>query len=255
MKKIISYLLYIILFINLFTLNIKADNFEIVKFNKCVDGDTASFILNDEIVKVRFLAIDAPETVHPKKDKDPIGILASNYTCEKIKNAKEIKLEYDPGSNKKDKYGRLLAWIWVDDTLLQEDLIELGYAKVYYIYGDYKYTSKLYEIEEKAKKEKLGIWEEPPIYKVDFYIDETLIKTINVTQNDKIDSFTPSKKGYKFVSWNLNNKVFDFDTRIDKDLKLDASFEKELSIYELIIYIILIYFIQKFGIKKVKWKK
>lgn len=255
MKKRFYYLLYIIFFINLFTLNIKAESFNIVKFNKCIDGDTASFILNDEVVKVRFLAIDTPETVHPNKDKDPIGILASNFTCEKIKNAKEIKLEYDSGSDKKDKYNRLLAWIWVDNILLQEELIELGYAKVYYIYGDYKYTSKLYETEDKAKQNKLGIWKEPPIYKIDFYIDQNLIKSENVTLNDKLDFFKPTKKGYKFISWELNNKTFDFDTRIDKDLKLDASFEKEISIYEIIIYIIIVYIIQKFGLKNVKWKK
>ena len=255
MKKFFYYFLYIIIVINIFASNINASDYDIVKFNKCIDGDTASFILDEEIIKVRFLAIDTPESVHPKKEVDPIGILASNYTCEKLKNAKEIKLEYDPGSNKKDKYSRLLAWIWVDNSLLQEELIKLGYAKVYYIYGNYKYTTQLYEIEEKAKKDKLGIWENPLIYTVDFYSDEKLLKTEKVTLNDKANYFIPVKKGYRFISWNYNNIVFNFDTRIDKDMKLEATFEREISIYEIFIYIIIIYIIQKLGIKRIKLKK
>ena len=48
--------------------------------------------------------------------------------------------------------------MFVDDELLQEQLIQKGYAKVAYLYGDYKYTSRLQEAEKKAKAERLGIW-------------------------------------------------------------------------------------------------
>ena len=65
-------------------------------------------------------------------------------------------MEYE--KEKDDKYGRCLAWVFVDDELLQEQLIQKGYAKVAYLYGDYKYTSRLQEAEKKAKAERLGIW-------------------------------------------------------------------------------------------------
>lgn len=255
MKKYFNYILYILILFNLFVLNISADDFETVKFHKCIDGDTASFLLDDEIIKVRFLAIDTPETVHPKKDINPIGVLASDYTCNKIKNAKEIKLEYDAGSDKKDKYNRTLAWIWVDDSLLQEELIEQGLGKVNYIYGDYKYTETLYEKEEIAKKNNLGMWKDPIVYTVEFYIDEKLLKSENVIENSIVDKFIPSKKGYKFISWKENNKDFDFNTRINDNVKLNASFEKQISIYEIIFYLIIIYILQKLGYKKIKWRK
>ena len=156
MKKI--YCVLILLFIFLVDFNVYALSKKEVKFSKCVDGDTARVILNKEEIKVRFLAIDTPESVHPTKEEEQFGKETSEYTCEKLKNAKTILIEYDPESDKTDKYDRHLVWIYVDDILLQKDLIEKGYAKVAYLYGDYLYTDELKEVEEVAKKSGVGIW-------------------------------------------------------------------------------------------------
>ena len=51
-----------------------------------------------------------------------------------------------------------MAWIWVDDVLLQEEIIKSGLAKVAYLYNDYKYTQLLLEQEEVAKTKKINIW-------------------------------------------------------------------------------------------------
>ena len=129
---------------------------EKVTFSKCADGDTARFIINNEEKKVRFLAIDTPEV-----DKnEPISKEAKEFTCNALKNAKEIYLEYDSNSDKEDKYGRVLAFVYVDDKLLQEELISRGYAKVAYIYGDYEHVDELRELEKQAKDNQLGIWQE-----------------------------------------------------------------------------------------------
>lgn len=125
-----------------------------VKLSKCVDGDTARFILNKEEIKARFLAIDTPESVHPTKGVEPYGKEASEYTCNALKNAKKITIEYDSDSDKTDKYKRHLVWVYVDDVLLQKTLIEKGYAKVAYLYGKYQYTDELKETEEKVKPQK-----------------------------------------------------------------------------------------------------
>ena len=127
---------------------------EKVTFYKCSDGDTARFIINDKETKVRFLAIDTPEI-----DKnDPYAKAASDYTCNALKNAKEIYLEYDGSSDKEDKYGRVLAFVYVDNILLEKSLIENGLAKVAYIYGDYEHVEELREAENLAKEKGLGIW-------------------------------------------------------------------------------------------------
>lgn len=139
---------------------------EIVTLEKCVDGDTATFKdQSGTTFKTRFLAIDTPETVHPTKEVELYGKEASTYTCTQLTNATEIKLEYDEGSSKVDKYGRRLAWIFIDDELLQKQLVKKGYAKVAYLYGDYKYTNILKVVEKQAKIEKIGIWSNKEVRK------------------------------------------------------------------------------------------
>ena len=153
MKKVVLFL-----FVFLLTVPVYANEKKEVTFSKCVDGDTASFILDNEEIKARFLAIDTPETVHPTKGEEPFGKEASNYTCDKLTNAKKIVIEYDDGSSKLDKYKRHLVWVYYDDNFLQEELLEKGYAKVAYLYGNYAYTDELKKVEGKAKEEKIGIW-------------------------------------------------------------------------------------------------
>ena len=128
-----------------------------VTFKECVDGDTAKFNVNGEKKTARFLAIDTPETVKPNTAVQPYGKQASEYTCSALTNAKKIELENDPNATK-DKYGRILVWVWVDDSLLNDDLVKLGLAKVAYLYDDYTYTSELKEDELVAKAQKLNIW-------------------------------------------------------------------------------------------------
>ena len=133
---------------------------EIVKFSNCVDGDTIKILVGKEEKTVRMLAIDTPESVHPTKGVEYYGKEASNYTCETVKNAKKIEIEYDSNSDKTDKYDRLLVWVFIDGKLLQKDLIEKGYAKVAYLYDDYKYTKELENAQELTSAKEIGIWNE-----------------------------------------------------------------------------------------------
>ena len=133
---------------------------EQVEFSKCVDGDTFKIVMDNEIKTVRMLAIDTPESVHPTKEAEKYGKESSKYTCDLLTNAKKIELEYDNNSDKLDKYNRVLAWVFVDDYLLQDILVRNGYAEVAYLYNEYKYTNILKEHETLAKLEKLNIWSE-----------------------------------------------------------------------------------------------
>jgi len=126
-----------------------------VTLNKCVDGDTAYFNLNEEVIKTRFLAIDTPESTN---EIEEYGKEASNFTCNALTNAKKIEIEYDENSDKTDKYKRDLVWVWIDDALLQETLLKEGLAEVKYLYGDYEYTAHLQEVETKAKTAKIKLW-------------------------------------------------------------------------------------------------
>jgi len=167
MKKIIVFFI-----IFLFTINVSAFNKNdkiTVTLNKCVDGDTAIFNYKNEEMKVRFLAIDTPELKDDKEKIIKYGNEAKDFTCNKLKNAKKIVIEFDPNSDIEDKYGRYLGWIFVDDKLLQKEIVSKGYAKVAYLYGDYKYTDELQVAETHARKNKLKIWSEdksPTLYQI-----------------------------------------------------------------------------------------
>lgn len=131
---------------------------ETVTFAKCVDGDTIKVKKDSKEYSVRLLAVDTPETVKRGANIEPFGKEASQYTCKQITNAKEIVLEYDPNSQQQDKYGRLLAWVYVDHELLQAKLIEQGYAEVAYLYDNYLYTKQLQQLQKQAQEAKKGMW-------------------------------------------------------------------------------------------------
>lgn len=128
-----------------------------VTLDHCIDGDTASFIVEGKKESVRFLSIDTPETVKPGTPVQPFGKESSTRTCELLSNADEIKFEYEE-SDRRDKYNRLLAWVFVDDNLLQLTLVEDGLAKISFEKQSYKYLSLLEDAEISAKKKKLNIW-------------------------------------------------------------------------------------------------
>lgn len=157
MKKVCFLMIMLICSLSL----VQANTRETVKLAKCVDGDTTHFIVDGATVKVRYLAINAPEYT---KKKEPYGKEASKYVCEILTTAKTIELEYDDGSDKLDKYGRTLAWVYVDGQLLQQKLVEQGLAEVKYIYGDYAYTNELKKAEKVAKADKLNMWSDKESY-------------------------------------------------------------------------------------------
>ena len=129
-------------------------NENIVKMSSCIDGDTARVVLKDQEVKLRFLAGDTPEL----SSKDYYAREAADYTCNRLLSAKEIVLEFDPLADEEDKFGRKLAWVFVDGELLQEELVDKGYARVRYIYDDYKYVDRLKRLEKNARRNQIGVW-------------------------------------------------------------------------------------------------
>lgn len=220
-----------------------------VSFSKCVDGDTAKFILDDEVITARFLAIDTPETVHPTKGVEPFGKEASNYTCEKLTSAKKIILEYDDGSTKKDKYDRHLVWVYYDDHFLQEELIQLGYAKIAYLYGNYQYTIDLQNAEVVAKSNKIGLWGDYEFtdvekeYTVTFSYNGEKEKVTVFEGNTVTPISNPEKENYTFIGWYEEEELYDFSTPVTKDIKLVAKFEKieeEIPFYIYVVGIILL---------------
>lgn len=207
---------------------------EIVELIKCVDGDTATFSINGKRKKVRFLGIDTPESVHPYKEVEEYGSSASEYTCNLLKNANLLELSYENNLSKTDKYGRILAWVWADNELVQEKLVSIGYAKVKYVYAKYSKLDILYKAQKEAKEKKLGIWYDyedkeyqNKTYKVTFKVSNNE-EVITVKEGEIIDIIdNPVKDGYVFAGWTHSNMPYDLSNPITKNIKVKAKFTKK----------------------------
>ena len=111
--------------VDIFTSTATANRYKVIRV---VDGDTFVIDYNGKEEKVRLIGIDTPESVHPDADRNSAaGITASDYT-KSLLQGKSVELEFDV--QERDKYGRLLAYAYVDGYMLNKKLLEDGYAVV-----------------------------------------------------------------------------------------------------------------------------
>jgi len=119
---------------------------------RVIDGDT---IVIGETEKVRLIGIDTPEAVHPNKPVEYFGKEASAFT-RKMVEGKQVRLEYD--WQRKDKYGRTLAYVYLEDgTFLNLEIIKQGYGFAYTKYP-FKFLEEFRQAEKEARQNKIGLW-------------------------------------------------------------------------------------------------
>ncbi|WP_197084047.1 thermonuclease family protein [Sphingobacterium sp. Ag1] len=128
-----------------------------VYVTKVIDGDTFWVNNGSEKFKVRFIGIDAPETRNSRgKLKGPYAKEAKEYVRQLTEN-KWVKLEFDV--QKKDRYQRLLAYIYLQDgTFLNADLVKSGFAVVDTYPPNLKHTNLLVKLQHEAREENRGLW-------------------------------------------------------------------------------------------------
>ena len=200
-----------------------------VELVSCVDGDTAKFKENGIVSTYRFLGINTKEYTS-KKEK--YGYEASIYTCNRLENSESIYVSYEKTSTHYDDYNRRLVWVYVDDKLLQEELLKKGLAEVKYVYTKLTYLDKLYKSENIAKKKRLNIFKnyKEKIFTSNEYTvlfrNDSFTKEINVIGGNKIDLINnPKQKNKTFKGWSINGKLYDLSTPVKNNLILDAMFE------------------------------
>lgn len=144
-----------------------------------VDGDTIKILKLDttnrstvastglETTTVRLIGINTPETVDLRRPVECFGKEASNKAKE-ILLGQNIIVELDSTQGTKDKYGRLLAYIYLekDGIFFNKYMIEQGYAYEYTYDMPYKYQSQFKEAEKKARDLKSGLWAEGVCVKI-----------------------------------------------------------------------------------------
>ena len=124
------------------------------------DGDTIKIAIDDATETIRLIGVDTPETVHPSEPVECFGREASNKTKSVLMNSK-VRIEKDPSQGERDHYGRLLAYVFLEDgTNFNQLLIEEGYAYEYTYDATYKYQSEFKQAQRSAEMNKKGLWGE-----------------------------------------------------------------------------------------------
>jgi len=124
----------------------------IAKVTRVVDGDTIKLETGESL---RYIGIDSPETVDPRKPVQCYGKEASAKNKELVEG-KTVKLEKDVSET--DKYGRLLRYIWLGDVLVNELLVREGYAQSSSYPPDVKYQDRFIDAQRLAREENKGLW-------------------------------------------------------------------------------------------------
>jgi len=122
---------------------------------RVVDGDTIEVRLGAHTRDVRLIGVDTPETVHPTDPVECFGDAASRFT-EGALESKQIRLEFDV--ERKDQYGRTLAYVWLGPQLLNRTLVRRGYATVATFPPNVRYVDAFLAAERKARAGAAGLW-------------------------------------------------------------------------------------------------
>lgn len=124
---------------------------------KVDDGDTIVVDMNGSKETVRFIGVDTPETHDPRKPVQCYGQEASNYT-KNLLQGKVVRLQADPLDTNRDRYGRLLRYVYFpDNTLVETKLLTEGYALAYTAFPFQK-IDEFTGYENAAKSANKGLW-------------------------------------------------------------------------------------------------
>lgn len=121
------------------------------------DGDTIRVDIDGKNEKIRLTGVDTPETSAPNTPRQCYGKEATDFTKLLTMNT-SVRLEKDPKSSDRDRYGRLLRYVYLQDgRLLQAELIGQGYGFAYLSFPFTK-SDEFKASQEKAVAEKRGLW-------------------------------------------------------------------------------------------------
>ncbi len=122
-----------------------------------VDGDTVDVAFaSGRRERVRILGANTPETVDPRRPVECFGPQASAYTHRRLAPGTRVTLELDV--EKRDKYGRLLAYVYVGGARYDDELLRLGYAHLLIIPPNGVHASALVAAELDARRARRGLW-------------------------------------------------------------------------------------------------
>jgi len=145
---------FILLLLNYFGIGQDQTMHQVLKVS---DGDTILVDMFGKTETIRFIGVDTPETHHPSKPIQCYGPEASDFMTEKL-TGEYVRLEVDPLSGNRDRYDRLLRFVYTQDgELLNKTLVEDGYG---FAVTGFNHTKmpQFVAAETNAKAQKRGLW-------------------------------------------------------------------------------------------------
>jgi micrococcal nuclease len=115
---------------------------------RVIDGDTIVVQLDGAREHVRYIGIDTPEM----DDERPAvrrRAAAAKEANARLVDGRRVRLELD--AERRDRYGRLLAYVWVGDTLVNEVLVRTGHAAPYTVPPNVKYADRFLDAARDAR--------------------------------------------------------------------------------------------------------
>lgn len=128
--------------------------YEVIRFS---DGDTIVVDMNGKEETIRMIGVDTPETHHPDLPVQCYGPAAAAYTNNLIADQR-VRLEADPTNQNRDRYDRLLRYVYLPDgRLVQAEIIKSGHG---FAYTSFPFTKKdeFMRLEQEAKQNYKGLW-------------------------------------------------------------------------------------------------
>jgi micrococcal nuclease len=122
---------------------------------RVVDGDTVEVLISGREEDLRYIGVDSPETVKPGEPVQCFGRQASAFNG-RLVEGRRVRLVYD--AERRDVYGRLLAYVYLHGTLVNAELVRRGYARTLTIEPNDTFAPLFARLQRRAGREGRGLW-------------------------------------------------------------------------------------------------
>jgi len=182
---------------------------------RVIDGDTIEVKMDGNTEDVRLLLVDTPETKHPSKPVQPYGPEASEFAKNTL-SGKEVTLEFD--GSKRDKYDRLLAYVWVNGNNFNKMLLAEGLARLAYVYEPpYTHYDAFMKAQTKAVNENKNIWS------IDGYVQDDGFNSEVTQETDSTEEDTSGEYDGVYDPFGADRDCGDFDTHDEAQAFFEAA--------------------------------
>lgn len=126
-----------------------------VPVTRAVDGDTIEVLIGASEEDVRYIGVDTPESVAPGEPVECFGPQASDFNADLVEGH-QVRLVFD--AERRDTYGRLLAYVYLGDTFVNAELVRRGFARTLTIPPNDSFAGVFARLEQNAAAAGRGLW-------------------------------------------------------------------------------------------------